>query len=181
MNDLIPHKELIAKIYFIRGKKVMIDYDLANLYGVITKALNQAVKRNIERFPEDFMFQLTDNELENLKSHTVTANGDDLKSQTVTSSHGGRRTLPFAFTEQGVAMLSGILRSEKAVKVNIAIMRAFVKMRELIDENKELKKKLDELENRYDKQFKIVFDALRQWINPPNKSRKVIGFKTGQK
>ncbi len=156
-----------SQIHFIRGKKVILDFDLARLYDVELRVLNQSVKRNNTRFPSDFMFQLDKTEFANLKS------------QFVISSWGGRRTYPYAFTEQGVGMISGVLRSEKAVQINIMIMRAFVKMRELIDENKELKSKLDELENKYDQQFQVVFDALRKIIVKENEPRKSIGFKTG--
>lgn len=156
-----------SQIHFIRGKKVILDFDLARLYDVELRVLNQSVKRNNTRFPSDFIFQLDKTEFANLKS------------QFVISSWGGRRTLPYAFTEQGVGMISGVLRSEKAVQINIMIMRAFVKMRELIDENKELKSKLDELENKYDQQFQVVFDALRKIIVKENEPRKSIGFKTG--
>jgi len=165
MSNIVSSKQIISQIYFIRGKKVILDEDLAALYEVETRVMNQAVKRNASRFPEDFMFQLSESEYE------------FLISQTVTSRWGGRRKLPFAFTEQGVAMLSAILRSKKAIEVNIAIMRAFVKMRELLDENAELKMKLDAMEKKYDKQFKIVFDALRELISPEIKARKPIGYK----
>lgn len=169
MSDLIRSQNIISQIYYIRGVKVMLDFHLAALYDVETRVLNQAVQRNIERFPEDFMFQLSDNEIKNLTS------------QIVTSSWGGRRRSPYAFTEQGVAMLSGVLRSEKAIKVNIAIMRAFVQMRELIGQNKELKKKLDKMENKYDQQFRVVFEAIRQLIEKKNEPRDPVGFKTGRK
>jgi hypothetical protein len=169
MSDLIKSENIISQIYYIRGVKVMLDFHLADLYDVETRVLNQAVQRNIERFPEDFMFQLSDNEIKNLTS------------QIVTSSWGGRRRAPYAFTEQGVAMLSGVLRSEKAINVNIAIMRAFVRMRELISQNKELKKKLDKMESKYDQQFKVVFNAIRQLIEKKNEPRNIIGFKTGRK
>jgi len=172
MNDLISNKEIISQIFFIRGTKVMLDTDLAMLYDVNTKVLNQAVKRNTDRFPEDFMFQLTETEYENLRSHIVTL-------ETGKGKH--RKYLPYAFTEQGVAMLSGILRSKKAILVNIAIMRAFVKMRELIDENEELKKKLDLLEAKYDKQFHIVFEAMKQLVQKENEPREPVGFKIKKK
>jgi len=165
MNDIISPKEILSQIFFIRGKKVMLDIHLALLYQVETRVLNQAVQRNSTRFPDDFMFRLSKEEFE------------ILKSQIVISSWGGSRKMPHAFTEQGVAMLSGILRSEKAVTVNIAIMRAFVQMRELIDENKDLKRKLDEMELKYDKQFKIVFDALKKLIFQDDKQRETIGYK----
>ncbi len=165
MKAFMPAVLIERKIYLIRGLKVMLSTDMAELYGVEPKVLVQAVKRNSERFPEDFMFQLTAEEFENLKS------------QFVTSSWGGiRRATPYAFTEQGVAMLSGALNSKRAVQVNIAIMRAFVKLREMIASNKELAKKLDELEKKYDMQFKIVFDAIRQLMAPPEPKEKKVGF-----
>jgi hypothetical protein len=169
MNELISAKEIISQIFYIRGVKVMLDFHLAALYSVETRVLNQAVQRNIERFPEDFMFQLSDYEIKNLTS------------QIVIPSWGGRRRPPYAFTEQGLAMLSGVLRSEKAIKVNIAIMRAFVQMRVLIDENKDLKKKLDKMESKYDQQFRVVFEAIRQLIKKKNEPRNPVGFKTSKK
>ena len=136
---------VLPLVQIIRNEKVLLDADLAELYGVETKVLNQAVKRNIKRFPADFMFQLTSSEWSNLKS------------QSVTSSHGGRRSLPYAFTEQGVAMLSSVLNSERAIEVNIAIMRTFVQLRELMIENKMLAQKIEHLERKYDGQFREVF------------------------
>ncbi len=165
MGSIIPSEAIEKRILFIRGHKVMLDADLAELYGVETRVLVQAVKRNLDRFPADFMFQLTDKEFE------------DLRSQIVTSSWGGRRYPPYAFTEQGVAMLSSVLRSKRSVRVNIEIMRTFVKLREMITSQKELARKLKELEKKYDSQFKIVFDALRQILEPPKKPRRRIGFK----
>ena len=165
MDDVVPIENLINKIIFLRGHKVILDRDLAELYGVETRRLTEQVKRNSERFPSDFMFQLTNKEV------TI------LKSQFATSSWGGRRKLPFAFTEQGIAMLSSVLHSERAIKVNIAIMRAFVKLRELLLSNKELNRKLQEMEAKYDKQFRIVFEVLQQLMETPNKPRKEIGFK----
>ena len=145
----------------------MVDSDLAQLYHVETRVLIQAVKRNIERFPRDFMFQLLKKEFENLRS------------QFVISSWGGRRTLPYAFTEQGVAMLSSILRSEQAIKVNIMIMRTFVKLRKIILSNKKLAQKIESMENKYDRQFLIIFDAIQRLMKPLNdKSKKRIGFIT---
>jgi hypothetical protein len=162
---IIPIKIIEKKIYFIRGQKVMLSPDLANLYNVQTKALTQAVKRNIERFPDDFMFQLSEAEYENLKS------------QIVTSSWGGsRRAFPYAFTEQGVAMLSSVLRSKRAIHVNISIMRAFVKLRELISTHAQLARKLAEMEKKYDTQFRIVFDEIRKLMIPPEPKKKRIGF-----
>jgi hypothetical protein len=172
MDKLINPKEIVSQIYFIRGKKVMLDFHLAAMYEVETRTLNQAVRRNMQRFPEDFLFQLTNEEFQNLMSQNViSSGGNDIPGW------GGRRKPPLAFTEQGVAMLSGILRSEKAIKVNIAIMRAFVKMRELIDENKDLKQRLDEMESKYDQQFQVVFEAIRQLIEKKNEPRKQIGYK----
>ncbi|MDI6744164.1 MAG: ORF6N domain-containing protein [Thermodesulfovibrionales bacterium] len=165
METLIPVEMIERKIYLIRGHKVMLSADLAELYGVAPKVLIQAVKRNIERFPADFMFQLSNQEFVNLKS------------QIVTSSWGGiRRANPYAFTEQGIAMLSSVLKSERAVQVNIAIMRAFVKLREMIASHKDLAKRLDDLEKKYDSQFKIVFDAIRQLMTPPEPKKRKIGF-----
>lgn len=149
----------------MRGQKVMLSIDLAELYEVAPKALVQAVKRNRERFPADFMFQLNRKEYANLKS------------QFVTSSWGGaRRAAPYAFTEQGVAMLSSVLRSVRAVQVNIAIMRAFVKLREIFATHQELAQRLEEMESKYDEQFRVVFDAIRELMTPPQKPRRRIGF-----
>lgn len=149
----------------------MIDSDLAELYGVATKVLNQSVKRNIDRFPKDFMFQLTDQEF------------SDLKSQVVTSSWGGRRTLPYVFTEQGVAMLSSIINSETAIRVNIQIIRIFTRMRELLLTNKDILLKLEKLERTamsHDEELKLIFKYLRELLNPPDEPRKKIGFKSGK-
>ncbi len=161
---LVPVETIEQKILLIRGQKVMLDRDLAVLYGVATRDLNKAVNRNLTRFPNDFMVQLTRNEFENLKFHFGT------------SSWGGTRKLPKAFTEQGVAMLSSVLNSERAVQVNIAIMRAFVKLREIIVSNKDLARKLNELEKKYDTQFRIVFDAIRELMKPPEPKHRKIGF-----
>jgi len=172
--------QIERRILLIRGQKVMLDSDLAALYGVETKALNRAVKRNLERFPDDFMFQLTPEEAECLRCQNGTSNGDPgLRSQSVTSSgkRGGRRYLPHAFTEQGVAMLSSVLRSERAVMVNIAIMRAFVKLREMLATHKDLARKLKEMERKYDVQFRVVFEAIRQLMTPPLPPPQRIGFK----
>ena len=153
-------------ILLLRKQRVMLSHDLARLYGVPVKVLNQAVRRNRERFPDDFMFQLDHNELE------------DLKSQIVTSSWGGSRVPPYAFTEQGVAMLSSVLHSPRAVQVNIAVMRAFVRLREMLLTNADLARKLADLERKYDSQFKVVFDAIRQLMAPapPQPPRPEIGF-----
>ena len=162
------------RIYLIRGHKVMIDVDLAELYGVPTKRLNQQVQRNNTRFPKDFMFQLTKDETENLR----------LQFATSRSGHGGRRSLPFVFTEQGVAMLSGVLNSKRAIDVNIAIMRAFVKLRQMLESNEELNSKFSAVIRKlstHDKYFKIVFDELRRLTEQPPPPRKQIGFKAGRK
>ncbi|MFO7558790.1 MAG: ORF6N domain-containing protein [Desulfobacterales bacterium] len=165
MSDIISTETIASRIFFIRGQKVMLSLHLAELYGVETKALIQAVKRNSERFPDDFMFQLTDQEFINLKS------------QIVTSSWGGiRRANPYAFTEQGVAMLSSVLRSKQAVQVNIEIMRTFTRIRNMISASDELKKEIDELRKQTDDRFQIVFDALDQLLNSESKSKKEIGF-----
>ncbi len=164
---IIPAERIERRILLICGQKVMLDADLAELYGVETKALNRAVRRNYNRFPADFMFQLTGEEFRNLRFHSGT------------SSWGGRRFRPHAFTEQGVAMLSSVLRSERAVQVNIAIMRAFVKLREMLASHADLARKLEEMEKKYDAQFKVVFDAIRELMSPKMPPRRRIGF-TGQ-
>ena len=165
MKALIPLEVIEQRILLIRGQKVMLSTDLAGLYQVEARVLVQAVKRNIARFPQDFIFQLTEEEFSNLKS------------QIVISRWGGlRRARPYAFTEQGVAMLSSVLNSERAVKVNIEIMRAFVRLRQILASNKELAKRLDELEKKYDAQLKVVFDAIRQLMTPPEPKRRHIGF-----
>jgi hypothetical protein len=165
-GGLVPVERIEQAILLVRGHKVMLDADLALLYGVETKALVQAVKRNLARFPDDFMFQLTREEFDNLRSQFVTS-----------SSWGGRRYPPYAFTERGVAMLSSVLRSERAVQVNIEIMRTFVKLRRLLATHEELARKLDALERKYDRQFKVVFDAIRELMTPPDpKPRRRIGF-----
>ena len=167
MSQIVPQETIEQKIFLIRGQKVMLSHDLAKLYEVEVRVLIQAVKRNIERFPEDFMFQLTNEEVTNLKS------------QIVISSWGGlRRAAPYAFTEQGVAMLSSILGSERAVQVNIEIMRAFVRLRQMLSSHADLARKLAALEKKYDSQFKIVFDAIREMMTPPIPKRRKIGFIT---
>ena len=165
-EDLISIENTETIIFLIRGEKVMLDRDLALLYGVETKILNRAVKRNLQRFPLDFMFQLTEDEAEALRCQIGTSN----------KGRGGRRYLPYVFTEQGVAMLSTVLSSERAITVNIGIMRAFVKLRQLAASNTELARRLDELESKYDKQFKVVFDAIRKLMATPVPRRKEIGF-----
>ena len=164
-NAPVPLEHISCSIIMIRGQKVIMDSVLAELYRVEAKVLNQAVKRNSERFPADFMFQLTADETERLRS------------QFVTSSWGGRRYKPYVFTEQGVAMLSSVLRSERAVNVNIEIMRAFVRLRQMLASNTELARKLAALERKYDSQFKVVFDAIRALMAPAEpKKKRPIGF-----
>ena len=167
MKEIIPVEIIERKIYFIRGHKVMLDSDLAEMYAVATKVLLQAVKRNLSRFPGDFMFQLNYQEVAALRSQIVTSK----------AGRGGRRYPPYAFTEQGVAMLSSVLNSERAIEVNIQIMRAFVKLRELMATHKDLARKLDDMEKKYDAQFKVVFDAIRQLMTPTEKPKRKIGFK----
>ena len=164
----LPAEVIEKKILFVRGQKVMLDSDLAVLYGVETKVLIQAVKRNINRFPDDFMFQLTKEEFESLRSQFVTSK----------EARGGRRYMPYVFTEHGVAMLSSVLNSDRAIEVNIAIMRAFVKLREMLSSNKELARKFEEMEQKYDEQFRVVFDAIRALMAQPDKPKTKIGFKS---
>lgn len=179
--SLIP-ETLAPLVIRLRRENVILDSDIAELYGVPVGRLNEAVKRNIERFPTDFMLQLTEEELENLKSQIAISSSDtnNLKSQFVTSSsHGGRRTLPYAFTEQGVAMLSSVLRSPRAVEVNIAIMRTFVQLRSLMQSNKMLAEKIESMEKQYDQNFQVVFDAIKQLITTNKTSKnKELGFHT---
>lgn len=163
---LIPAVNIEKKIILLRGQKVMLDSDLAALYEVETKALNRAVKRNRERFPDDFMFQLELHELTNLMFQFGTSS----------YGHGGRRKPAYAFTEQGVAMLSSVLRSPRAVSVNIEIMRAFVRIRQWLASNAELASKLAKLEKKYDAQFRVVFDAIRELMRPQDPPRGKIGF-----
>lgn len=176
-EELVPYETIESHIYFIRGQKVMFDRDLAALYGVSTKVLNQATKRNIERFPEDFMFQLSHDEWGNLKSQIARSN---LKSQIVTSRWGGIRKLPFAFTEHGILMLSSVLNSPKAIYVNIAIMRAFVRLRQMIANNAELAKKIGLLEKRvfkHDSDIRQLVRDIRRLTVDRSVKRKQIGFK----
>ena len=188
-KEIIPAEQIALQIRHFRGEKVLLDFDLASLYGVTTKALNQAVKRNRERFPDDFMFQLTTEEVLILRSQTVTSSRQGATTQTVmkhrsqivTSSkkHGGARYRPYAFTEQGIAMLSSVLNSKRAVKVNITIMRAFVKLRWALETNRELAQKFSELERRVDKhdeEIAAILEAIRQLMAPPEKPRREIGF-----
>ena len=166
-QSLAPIEVIERRIFLIRDQRVMLSTHLAELYGVEPRALVQAVKRNRERFPSDFMFQLTEAEFATLKS------------QIVISRRGGvRRAAPYAFTQEGVAMLSSVLRSARAVQVNIAIMRAFVQLQRMLHSNEELSRKLNRLEKNYDEKFKVVFDALRVLMSPPEGPRRKIGFLT---
>lgn len=166
MSDIIPLETIERRILLIRGQKVMLDRDLAQLYGVETRVLNQSVRRNIDRFPADFMFTLTRDEIMRISQIVISSSHETIKfSKNV-----------MAFTEQGVAMLSSVLNSKSAVQVNIAIMRVFVKLREMIASNKELSKRLDKLEKKYDAQFKVVFDAIRELMTPPEPKSRRIGF-----
>jgi len=174
MQPIEPSKTSLTarlgkRIHELRGHNVMLDHDLAELYGVEVRALNQTVKRNTGRFPPDFMFQLTRVEADRLRSQTVISK----------RGHGGRRYLPLAFTEEGVAMLSSVLRSERAVRVNIEIMRAFVRMRRMVVDHKDLSQRLDALEARYDGHFKVVFQAIRRLMGPRRRPAKIIGFRHG--
>lgn len=161
MSNLLPKERIEKAIYLIRGKKVMLDFDLAGLYGVETKYLKRQVKRNVKRFPSDFMFQLSKEEI--------------LRCQNVTSSYGGRRYLPFAFTEQGVAMLSSVLSCERAIQVNIRIMRTFTKLRQLLASHKDVLRRIETMEKKYDRQFKVVFDVIKSMLRPAQRPKR-IGF-----
>lgn len=168
-KSLVPPERIERLILLIRGQKVMLDRDLARLYGVETRVLNQAVRRNIDRFPKDFMFRLTREEIMRISQFVIS------------STHSGVNTLKFsknvmAFTEHGVAMLSSVLNSPTAVHVNIQIMRTFAELREIISRHRDLTKRLDELEKRYDAQFKVVFEAIRELMKPPESKKRPIGF-----
>ena len=173
-ETLIPVERIEKAILLIRGHKVMLDRDLADLYAVPTKRLNEQVRRNLTRFPEDFMFQLTAEEVDALRSQIATASPAQfqMRSQSATALKRNIRFRPYAFTEQGVAMLSRVLNSERAIEVNIAIMRAFVKLREILVTHKDLARKLEELEKKYDAQFRLVFEAIRQLMLPPPEPEK---------
>lgn len=171
-KEIVPTHGIAQAIFILRGQRVILDFELARLYGVTTGNLNKAVSRNRERFPEDFMFRLTAEEARNLRF------------QFGISSWGGRRVIPYAFTEQGVAMLSSVLKSERAVKVNIVIMRAFVKLRETLETNRELARKFAELERRvgkHDEKIDAILEAIRQLMAPPKKPRREIGFHVREK
>ena len=169
MSVLIPRERIEQAILLIRGHRVMLDADLAKLYGVATFNLNKAVKRNADRFPEDFMFRLSTQEAAALTFQIGISKP---------RGRGGRRYAPYVFTEQGVAMLSSVLRSKRAIQVNVAIMRAFVQLREIIASNKGLARRLNELEKKYDGQFRVVFEAIRELTSEPATKSRRIGFKT---
>lgn len=172
-----------------RGQRVILDSDLAGIYGVTTKVLNQAVRRNVKRFPSDFAFRLTLQEVTHLRSQFVTSSGEGKwsgispagdsegnRSQFVTGSHGGRRYRPYAFTEHGALMAANVLRSPRAVEMSVFVVRAFVRLRQWLGGHAELSHRLDDLERKYDTQFKVVFDTIRQLMTPPGRERKEIGF-----
>jgi len=164
---LVANEQIVKSIVVLRGKKVMLDRDLAKLYLVQTKVLVQAVKRNISRFPVDFMFKLSEREHQRLRSQIVTSN-----------ARGGRRTMPYAFTEEGIAMLSSVLRSARAIAVNIEIMRAFVRLRELVDEHRDLAQRIKAMQRRYDANFDVVFEAIHDLLEPPAKPKRRVGYLT---
>ncbi len=174
MDSIVPIEQIERKIYLIRRHKVMLDNDLADLYKVETRVLIQAVKRNLERFPPDFMFQMNNQEVTSLRSQSVISK----------TGRGGRRYKPYVFTEQGVAMLSSVLNSDRAIQVNIVIMRAFVRLRQFLATHKELADKLTELERRlvtHDKHIQAIFDAIRRLMAPPDPQRRRIGFQVKEK
>jgi hypothetical protein len=163
MTDIVPKERIVDKIYVIRDTRVMLDRDLAELYGVETRVLNQAVRRNIKRFPDDFMFELNREEIMGI-------------SQIVTSSNIKYSKRVHAFTEQGVAMLSSVLNSDRGIQVNILIMRAFTRLRQMLSTHEELKRKIEAMENKYDRQFRVVFEAIKQLIDTEEKPKRRIGF-----
>jgi len=167
--SLIPNKRIENKIILIRGHKVILDKDLADLYKVPSKRLNEQVKRNRKRFPEDFMFQLTKDEVQSLRSQFATLKKGRGKHY---------KYMPYVFTEPGVAMLSSVLKSNRAIQVNIQIIRTFIKLRQLLLTHTELRKKIESMEKKYDQRFKVVFEAIRQLLKPPDKPKRIIGFRT---
>ena len=164
---MLPVESITSRIYFIRDHKVMLDRDLAELYGIKTKALKQAVTRNIDRFPDGFMLRLNKKEFANWRSQFVTSNSGDMM---------GLRHPPMAFTEHGVAMLSSVLNSKRAIQVNIQIIKTFVKLRQILATHDDLRKKIEDMEAKYDKQFQVVFEAIKQLISEEKKPQKKIGF-----
>ena len=181
MEGLIPVESVVQKIYLIRGQKVMLDSDLAVFYGVETKQLNRQIQRNMERFPENFCFQLNEKEYESLRCQIGTSNpksqnaASALRSQIATSKRGGRRYLPYAFTEHGVVMLSSVLRSRKAAQVSVAVVNAFIKMREYLATHGQILEKL----KKHDENFVIIFDVLRQLTDKPKTTTGKFGFRAG--
>ena len=171
MKALVPIERITNKIYLIRNVKVMLDRDLAELYGVETKRLKEQVRRNIERFPEDFMFELTKDELGNWRSQFATSNQDIM----------GLRIPPFVFTEHGILMLSSVLKSERAIQVNIQIMRAFTQLRQMLSTHEDLKRKIESMEKKYDQQFQIVFEAIKQLLATDEKPKRKIGYTVKEK
>ena len=171
MTTTIPAERITSKIYLIRKQKVMLDRDLSELYGVEARVLKQAVRRNIDRFPKDFMFEMSKKELENWRSQFVISNQDKM----------GLRHPPMVFTEQGVAMLSSVLNSKRAIQGNIQIMRAFTQLRQMLLTHKDLKKKIESMEKKYDQQFQIVFEAIKQLLEEDEKPKKKIGFTVKEK
>jgi flagellar capping protein FliD len=167
---VLKEANIASLIYFIRGEKIMLDTDLAKLYDVETRVLKQAVRRNLDRFPEDFMFELSNEEIDRMVSQ------NEIPSKQI---FGGAK--PFAFTEQGIAMLSSVLNSKIAIQVNIAILRTFVKLRQLLKDHKDLADKIERLEQKYDQQFKVIFTAIKQMLKEDSKPRPRIGFKPGNK
>ncbi len=167
----IPVERIEQKIYVIRGERVMLDSNLAAIYGVETRVFNQAIRRNIDRFPEDFMFRLTAEEYNSLMSQIVISK----------TGRGGRRKLPLAFTEHGALMAANVLNSTRAVEASVQVVRAFVKMRNMLASNDQLSKKIEALEKKYDSQFKVVFDAIRKLMLPPDKPKGGIGFVSRKK
>lgn len=178
MNALIPLERVESRILFIRGEKVIVDADLAELYGVTTSNFNKAVKRNMDRFPDDFMFRLTKEEVESLRFQTGISNDESMRSQIATSKErrGGRRYLPYAFTEHGALMAANILNSPRAVEASVQVVRAFVKLRQMLASNADLARKVEALERKYDANFKVVFDAIKKLMAPPLSSQTKIGF-----
>jgi hypothetical protein len=176
---LIPEGQIEQSILIIRGQKVIMDSDLARLYGVTTKALNQAVKRNVERFPDDFAFRLSPEEAADLlriRKMSVIKKVNRSHSVTGSQKHRDPRNLPYAFTEHGALMAANILRSQRAVEMSVFVVRAFVRLRQWLASNAELTRKLNALEKKYDAQFKVVFDAIRKLMTPPDKPRRRIGY-----
>ncbi len=190
-NYLISEEKIVGKIYLIRGKKVMLDRDLAEMYGVKTKVLNQAVKRNLQRFPDDFMFRLTRKEAVNLRSQFVTSSVEssdlEMNDENLQSQWGGMRTLPYAFTEQGVAMLSSVLSSQTAIDVNIQIIRVFTRMREMLISHKDILLKLEAMEktlmeqgnyiSRHEEEMQAIFTALKQLLDPERPPMEKVGYR----